>query len=85
MDIKKVKEALNIGLSAVLSAGYTRYQENDANTILEALEELEKPKQYYPLGMEPQSKTCIFCKDQYTCNLPTHCEGKQFKANEELK
>jgi len=41
MDVQKVKAALDIGLSAVMAAGYTRYQDNDAEAILEALAELD--------------------------------------------
>jgi len=47
--------------------------------LRECIVELEKTKQYYPLGMEPKYKDCTSCKDQYTCKLPMHCEGRHYK------
>ena len=54
--------------------------------LRECILELEKPKQYYPLGMEPKSKNCTTCGAQYTCDLPMDCQGRQYvpKKNPEF-
>ena len=44
MNKELIKEALEIGLLYVISDGYTRYQDENANTIRLAIAELDKPK-----------------------------------------
>lgn len=52
---------------------------NSIKELREAILELDKPKQYYPLGQEPKAKNCTTCEVQYTCDLPMDCQGRQYK------
>ena len=68
MNKELIKEALEIGLLYVISDGYTRYQDENANTIRLAIAELDKPK-YTPFGQENTPEVCLTCGLQ----CPTDC------------
>ena len=66
MNKELIKEALEIGLLYVISNGYTRYQNENANTIRLAIEELNK---YAPFGQEKIPEVCLSCG----LNCPNDC------------
>ena len=68
MNKELIKEALEIGLLYVISDGYTRYQDENANTIRLAIAELDKSK-YTPFGQENILEECLTCGLQ----CPTDC------------
>ena len=69
MSKEITEEALEIGLLYVISDGYTRYQNENANTIRLAIEELNKPKPYTQFGQENTPEVCLTCGLQ----CPTDC------------
>ncbi len=93
MDTEKIKAAL-IRAENILCADCEsekripciKYPEcASIRELRECILELEKPKPYYPLGLEPKSKNCTSCEDQYTCALPMHCEGKQYNPIKKIE